>query len=465
MSIKPEDIKSIKEKAQVEANKMVAGMSDEEVAKFLYDWKTWARPNQMIPEGDWTNWLVLAGRGFGKTRMGAEFVRFHVENKLASRIALVAEDAGDARDVMVEGESGILACSPPWFKPHYEPTKRRLTWPNGAIATVYADVDSESLRGPQHDLYWADELAKFANAQDTWNNLMFGLRLGRRPRGVITTTPKPIPLIRKLLDDQQTYVTRGTTYENRANLADAFFREIVKQYEGTNLGRQELYAEIINPEEQGIIKRSQFLLWSVNKPIPKFDAVIQSYDTAYTEKTQNDPTACSVWGVFYDGKKHAVMLIDAWCEHIAYPNLRERIKKEFTKSVYGANDQKANIVLIEEKGSGISLVQEMRGTGVPVTPYNPGRADKVQRLHTVSNLVYNEMVYIPESKKNKGDFVTWAQDFVSQVCSFPLVEHDDYVDTFSQALSLFRDQQWLKVDIDIDAPKYYKKPITNPYAI
>ena len=460
-----DDIKRIKENAQREASGMVSGMSDEEVAKLLYDWKTWARDNQLIPGGDWTNWLVLAGRGFGKTRMGAEFVRWNVENKWANRVALVAEDAGDARDVMIEGESGILACSPPWFKPHYEPTKRRLTWPNGAIATVYADVDPESLRGPQHDLYWADELAKYPNVQDTWNNLMFGLRLGRRPRGIITTTPKPIPLIRKLMDDAQTFVTRGSTYENRANLADAFFREIVKQYEGTNLGRQELYAELIDPEEQGIIKRSQFKLWPHGKGIPKFQSVIQSYDTAYTEKTQNDPTACTVWGVFHDEKKHAVMLLDAWCEHIAYPNLRQRIKKEFSATTYGANEQKADIVLIEEKGSGISLVQELRGTGIPVTPYNPGRADKVQRLHTVSNLVYNDMVYIPESKQRKGEFVTWADEFVSQVCSFPLVEHDDYVDTFSQALSLFRDQKWLTVDIDIDEPQYYKKARVNPYAI
>jgi len=169
--------------------------------------------------------------------------------------------------------------------------------------------------------------------------------------------------------------------------------------------------------------------------------------------------------VFHDEKKHAVMLLDAWCEHIAYPNLRQRIKKEFSATTYGANEQKADIVLIEEKGSGISLVQELRGTGIPVTPYNPGRADKVQRLHTVSNLVYNDMVYIPESKQRKNEFVTWADEFVSQVCSFPLVEHDDYVDTFSQALSLFRDQKWLTVDIDIDEPQYYKKARVNPYAI
>ena len=227
-------------------NSFVSELSDMETLELYYDWPTWARQNQMIPlhDDDWTTWLILAGRGWGKTRCGAEFVRYYVENGLATRIALIAEDAGDARDVMIEGESGILAISHPKCKPTFVPSKRRIEWPNGAIATIYSDNDPETLRGPQHDLFWCDELAKFRNAEDMWSNLMFGLRLGQRPRGVITTTPKPIPIVRRLMEDERVYVTSGTTHENFNNLAPTFRDEIIAQYEGTRIGRQELYAEV-----------------------------------------------------------------------------------------------------------------------------------------------------------------------------------------------------------------------------
>lgn len=461
-------LKKIRELAQGDAADMVQTMSDQEMVKLLYDWDTWARDNQKIPPGDWTNWLVLAGRGFGKTRMGSEFVRHYAENGLAGRIALVAEDAGDARDVMIEGESGILAISPPWMKPNYEPTKRRLTWPNGAQATIYADADPESLRGPQHDLYWLDEGAKFFNLQATWDNLMFGLRLGRKPRGIVTTTPKPVPLIRKLIKDKEnTFVTRGTTFENRANLADAFFREIITKYEGTVLGRQELYAEIIDPEESGIVKRSWLKLWPCNKPLPIFEYVVQSYDTAYTDKTENDPTACTVWGIFHDGKKMAAMLLDAWSEHILYPMLREKLKKEYFESEYGDTGIKADVALIEEKGSGQSLIQELRGTEVRVQPYNPGRADKAQRLHAVSNLFYNGLIYVPESRVERREPASWARECIEQLCCFPNVDHDDYVDSTTQALALLRDQKWLIVDLfeDDEYEKDNKEEYSNPYAL
>ena len=194
-------------------HEFVAELSDREALELYYDWSTFARPNQLIPPGDaWTVWMILAGRGWGKTRCGAEFVRYHVENKLAGRIALIAEDAGDARDVMIEGESGILAISHPSCKPVFVPSKRRIEWPNGAIATIYSDNDPETLRGPQHDLAWVDELAKFRNAEDMWSNLMFGLRLGQKPRVCITTTPKPIPIVRRLMEDERTVLTSVTVW-------------------------------------------------------------------------------------------------------------------------------------------------------------------------------------------------------------------------------------------------------------
>ena len=451
-------------------SEFVAELSDAEALELFYDWRTWARPNQTIPPGeDWTVWMILAGRGWGKTRCGAEFVRYHAENGLAGRIALIAEDAGDARDVMVEGESGILAISHPKCKPIFVPSKRRLEWPNGAIATIYSDNDPETLRGPQHDLAWVDELAKFRNAEDMWSNLMFGLRLGQKPRVCVTTTPKPIPIVRRLISEERTFVTTGTTHENFNNLAPTFRDEIVSQYEGTRIGRQELYAEVIDPEDYGIVQRPWFKLWDANKPLPDFMYVLQSYDCAYTDKTINDPTACSVWGIFRpnDDAKLCAMLIDCWEDFLAYPDLRPKIIDEY-KSIYGDPGKKVDLVLVEDKASGISILQDLQRAGVPCRAYNPGRADKTQRLHLVANIIAHGRVYIPESLVHRGQPRDWAEPLVSQVCSFPDSERDDLTDTLSQALRLLKDMGFLDIDPVAPDTEYvdeeYRTPRSNPYA-
>lgn len=236
--------------------KILARLSPQELKRIEFCWPVWARPKQLAPKWSWRTWLISAGRGFGKTRTGAEWVRGKVESGQAKRIALVARTAGDVRDVIVEGESGILAISPPWCRPEYQPSKRRLLWPNGAIATTYSADEPNSLRGPQHDAAWCDELAAW-QYPDAWDQLQFGLRLGTNPQCVVTTTPRPTPIIRSLVADTTTAVTTGSTYENKANLAKAFVEQIVKKYEGTRLGRQELYAEILDDAPGALWKRGQ----------------------------------------------------------------------------------------------------------------------------------------------------------------------------------------------------------------
>jgi phage terminase large subunit-like protein len=189
-----------------------------------FQWKFWARPNQLEPEGDWRSWLVRAGRGWGKTRVGAEWVRKQVETGQATRIALVGATAADVRDVMVEGPSGMLAISPPGSRPVYEPSKRRLTWPNGAVATTFSADEPDRLRGPQHDAAWVDEIAA-RRFPETWDMLLMGLRMGRA-RCCITTTPRPTDLIRSIRKNPATVETVGTTFENRSNLAPEFFASI-----------------------------------------------------------------------------------------------------------------------------------------------------------------------------------------------------------------------------------------------
>ncbi|HYK80855.1 MAG TPA: terminase family protein [Micropepsaceae bacterium] len=220
-------------------------MTEEEKAVLAFAWKRWARPPQILPVGRWDGWLIIAGRGWGKTRVGAETIRDEVESGRSRRIGLIAETSADGRDVLVEGESGIMACSPPWMRPLYEPSKRRLTWRNGAIATLYDAREPDQLRGPQHDFLWFDELAKYRYADAVFDMAMFGLRLGDAPRWIVTTTPRPIALIRRLLVQSGVHVTRGRSEDNLSNISPTYQRNVIDRYRGTRLGRQELDAEIL----------------------------------------------------------------------------------------------------------------------------------------------------------------------------------------------------------------------------
>ena len=246
---------------------------------------------------------MLAGRGFGKTRTGAEWVREQVERGGAQRVALVAATAADARDVMVEGESGILAISPPWFRPQYEPSKRRLTWPNGAIATTYSADEPKRLRGPQHDAAWADELCAW-RYPETWDMLMFGLRLGQDPRVVVTTTPKTIPLLKKLMAARTTITTRGSTYDNAANLAAAFMADIVAAYEGTRLGRQELNAELLEDNPDALWKREAMLDAHRVSGLPPLKRIVVGVDPSASGK--GDECGIVVAGLGADGHGYVI---------------------------------------------------------------------------------------------------------------------------------------------------------------
>ena len=212
-------------------------------------WQLWARRDQLPPAGNWHIWLILAGRGFGKTRAGAEWVRAVAEADPFARIALVGASLGEARAVMVEGESGLLAISPASRAPQFEPSLKRLTWPNGAQAMLYSAQEAESLRGPQHSHAWCDEVAKWPNsggkALAAWDNLMMGLRLGEHPRVLATTTPRAVPLLKRLLDEDGVTITRGRTEDNRANLPERFIRSIRRAYGRSLLGRQELDGELV----------------------------------------------------------------------------------------------------------------------------------------------------------------------------------------------------------------------------
>jgi phage terminase large subunit-like protein len=232
------------------------GMDPEQL---LWDWSVWGRPEQLAPDGDWNIWLVLAGRGFGKTRLASEWVREQAKYTTTGqrRFALVARTAADVRDVIVEGESGIMNVTPPSEKPLYEPSKRRLTWPNGNTATLFTADEPDSLRGPQFTHAWGDEIAAWRQTPDAagmtaFDNLRVGTRLGTQPKILVTTTPKRTPLLYKLIEESRTdrvVITRGSTMDNAGNLAGAYLDTMLGVYEGTSLARQELYGEMLEAME------------------------------------------------------------------------------------------------------------------------------------------------------------------------------------------------------------------------
>ena len=276
--------------------------------KLNYNWPLYARDSQLPPEGDWDTWLILAGRGFGKTRTGAEWVRDQVESKAAHRIALVARTIPEAQSIMIEGESGIINVSPPWNKPTYEPSKRKLTWPTGAHALVFSSHEPDQLRGPQFDAAWCDELASWEYPEQTWDNLSFALRLGRRPRSVVTTTPKPIELVRTLIGSPGTFITRGSTFDNKDNLAPAFFNGIIDRYDGTRIGQQEIYAEITDEDEDALWKR-EWIEKARLGSYPPIARIVVSIDPAMSTRPTSSETGIVVVGADMR-RQHAYILAD-----------------------------------------------------------------------------------------------------------------------------------------------------------
>jgi len=284
---------------------LMAGLSPQELDSLAHEWKFWARPGQIAPPQPWATWLILAGRGFGKTRAGAEYVRGWAERDPAARIALVGATLGDARATMVEGESGLIAIAPPGRRPRYEPSRRRLVWPNGAQAFLYCAEQPDLLRGPQHHFAWADELCKWSHAQPTWDNLRMGMRLGERPRVLVTTTPRPMPLLRQLMADTQTVVTRGRTRDNALNLSGAFLAQVEAAYTGTRLGRQELDGELIEDVAGALWTRTLIEGCRV-AAVPGCARVVVAVDPPAGASASSDACGIVVAGKGVDGRAYVL---------------------------------------------------------------------------------------------------------------------------------------------------------------
>jgi len=339
-------------------------------ARVLTPLRSWrddlARPEQLPPAGDWSTWLYMGGRGAGKTRAGSEWVHQQVRDG-SKRIALVGATAADCRDVMVEGESGIMSCALPLNAPIYEPSRRRLVWPNGAIASTYSAEEPDRLRGPQHDAAWADELAAWRYSA-AWPMMLLGLRLGKQPRALVTTTPRPTRLVKELIEQPTTSVTRGSTYDNRENLAPSFLESIIKRYEGTRLGRQELHAEIIEDVEGALWSGTQLDELRVDEA-PELERIVVAVDPAVSSHQDSDETGIVAVGLGVDGEGY--VLADRSCK---------QSPSGWARTVAGLyHDQKADRVVVEANQGG-EMVEYTLATVDPSVPVKRIHASRGKRL-------------------------------------------------------------------------------------
>lgn len=346
----------------------------ESLGHLLHDWQIWARDDQLPPvvkNKTWSNWLILGGRGAGKTRAGAEWVRAQalgkppITTKPARRIALIGETLGDVRRVMVEGVSGILSIHPDNERPLYEPSKRKLTWPNGSIAELFSAEDPESLRGPQFMAAWCDELCKWPNPNKTWDMLQFAMRLGDYPQQVITTTPRPIELLRKIMKDKNTVIQRCKTDDNAANLSKHFLQTVNEKYAGTRLGRQELDGEIIEDRPDALWKRDQLEHFRVSHPT-ELRRIVIAIDPPVTSGENADLCGIIAAGLGENGR--AFILKDQSCSR-ATP-------LQWARKAIDLYDQLEADRLIAEVNQGGDLVETVLRQIEPNIPITKVRAQR-----------------------------------------------------------------------------------------
>lgn len=432
-------VSSLASLSDKERTRVLTGLSDETKAALRYHWPFWARPEQIAPGAledgtPWTYWLILAGRGFGKTRTGAEWVRQEIKSR--EYVNLIGATSDDVRDIMVEGESGIMACCPPDERPLYKKHESKLEWPNGAVSLCFTAKEPERLRGKQHMSIWADEMAAW-DYPATWDQAKFGLRLGPHPRALITTTPRPIATVRELMADPACIVTRGSTYDNRANLAPGFFAEIIRKYEGTRLGRQELMAEVLEDNPGALWRRSVIDRDRVTREmLPDLQRVVVAIDPAVSTGENSNETGIIVVGLgehARDGERHGYVLEDAsgvyspdeWSRIAAACYHRWQADRFVAEGNQGGNLVEQVIRSVDSvRRASVRMVHASRGKVTRAEPasalYEQGRVHHVGPFDTLEDQM---VAFTPDfDRKAQGyspdrvDALVWAlEDLFPQV--------------------------------------------------
>jgi phage terminase large subunit-like protein len=366
--------------------------------RLLRRWDVWGRPEQQPPPGEWRTWLILAGRGWGKSRTGAEWVRAMATRGRARRIALVARTAADVRDVLIEGESGLLAIHRADERPVWEPSRRRLTWPNGAIATTYSADEPDQLRGPQHDSAWVDEICAW-RYPDAWDQLQLGLRLGDDPRVVATTTPRPTALVRSLVASPSTVVTRGRTADNVRNLAPGVVEALSARYAGTRLGRQELDGEILDDTPGALWTRAMIESTSA-RVAPELRRVVVALDPSVAADGGGDECGIVVAGVDYEGR--------AWVLRDGSGNLSPSDWSR--RAVALAEEHGADCIVAEANQGGALVEQTLRAAGARtrVRLVHAARGKRARAEPVAALYEQGRVKHLPGLQRLEDEMCTWS---------------------------------------------------------
>ncbi len=356
-----------------EVDDFLSGLSDNALASLPWIFEFWALPHQLPPQGDWKSWVIMGGRGAGKTRAGSEWVRRKVEGATpeapgeCSRLALIGETFDQTREVMVFGDSGILACSPPDRRPEWHATRRQLVWPNGATATVYSAHEPQALRGPQFDAAWVDELAKWKKAEDTWDMLQFALRLGSHPQQVVTTTPRNVEVLKRILQSASTVTTHAPTDANRAYLAESFLAEVESRYGGTRLGRQELEGVLLEDVE-GALWTTAMIEGMRTDRLPELDRVVVAVDPAVTSGAASDECGIVVAGVVMAGEPKD------WRAYVIEDATVRGGPSDWARAAIAAMDRHKAERLVAEVNQGGDLIEAVVRQIDPLVPFRALRA-------------------------------------------------------------------------------------------
>ena len=412
----PDPIRAALHRLPAEARPaFLASLSPRSLLAMPYLWPVWARPEtQLSPPGDWHTWLIMGGRGSGKTRAGAEWVRAQVEGPTPlapgprSRIALVAETADQARDIMVLGESGLVACTPRDRRPAFHVSRRHLEWPNGAQAWLYSAADPESLRGPQFDGAWCDELAKWRRAAPAWDMLQFGLRLGENPRQIVTTTPRANPVLLRIMHDATTVTTRSPTRDNAANLAPSFLAQVEARYAGKILGRQELDGELLL-ETPGSLWTRPMLEGCRIDTAPPLSRIIVAVDPPVTSRASSDACGIIVAGLIADSEAEpprAVVLAD-W-------SVQGRSPRAWATRAVAAYHQYDADRLVAEVNQGGDMVEQIVREVDDTIAFRAVRATRGKALRAEPVAALYEQGRVLHSAK-RADALTTLED---QMCAF-----------------------------------------------
>lgn len=365
---------------QKEVDGFLESLSENALLALPWLFEFWALPHQLPPSGAWKSWVIMGGRGAGKTRAGSEWVRAQVEGPRpldpgkAHRVALVGETLDQVREVMIFGESGILACSPPDRRPVWEAGRRRLVWPNGAVATAFSAHEPEALRGPQFDAAWVDELAKWKKGGETWDMLQFALRLGEHPQQVITTTPRNVGVLKAILKNPSTVMTHAPTEANRAFLAASFLEEVRARYAGTRLGRQELDGVLLEDQE-GALWSNAMIEGARVDAAPELDRIVVAVDPAVTGHSGSDECGIVVVGAVTQGPPQewrAYVLEDA--------TVKAGSPSDWARAAIAAMERHGAERLVAEVNQGGDLVESVIRQIDPLVPYKALRASKGKSL-------------------------------------------------------------------------------------